>query len=592
MSPTGSRIPPDASSSLHDHPILDEMRAIQSEHFRIVATLIGSLNGLAVLVTLYIGRSPLLMGSFGLVGVMLSFGSVFIHRRPGREFIAALVLSLSYLMISGLPIFTNGGFGDPRTSLGLVAVVVTGFAAMGIEHSRKVLIFGLLLTALVVLLQWLGVLTLIEQRVGASSDTLEPIVLGFMLTSIFIGLTLTARLVNVQNRRLVALAEESQTALASESRFLSNMSHEIRNPLNGVIGLVGQALEENDSLERRDQLKAALTAGNHLRHIVDDVLDLKKMEEGQFALEPLSFDLHEMILSFRRSITTLADEKNITFVSNTDLEQLPRRVIGDSVRLFQVASNLFGNAVKFTPEGGTVGVTNSYDADAELWTFEISDTGIGMTPETIAILFDRFRQAEDGTTKRHQGAGLGLAISKQLLDRMGGTITVRSTLGEGSTFTVTVPLQVDPEGERKTQQQTEPASVAGKADLYGIRILCVDDSNINLKVLSRPLQKAGAQVSTALSGLEALERVRDESFDLVLSDISMPEMDGLQLLAALREQGYTMPVFAVTGNAQADDVRRYLEVGFSEVMPKPVDMERLMQAIIQHQGRVPTDIET
>lgn len=378
-------------------------------------------------------------------------------------------------------------------------------------------------------------------------------------------------------------------AQEAESRLLSNMSHEMRNPLNGMLGLLHNAIEESDPQLIKSQLQTALVAGEQLHKIVDDILDIKKMEAGEFKLVNEPFDYLSLGESLRRLIGGLAAQKNIDIQFELGSDRFPRFVIGDKVRITQIVHNLLGNAIKFTPENGCVITTQSYDYDTETVTFKVQDSGIGMTPETMSILFTRFKQADDGSTKQHQGTGLGLAITKRLLDLGGGTIEVESEPGEGSTFTVKAPLPVDWERENAWLEgkvaEVTPVTPAAAPVIRDVRVLCVDDSRINLKVASRPLIKAGAQVEAVLSGKEALALLESRDFDIVISDISMPEMDGEELQQHIRQIRPELPVVALTGNVLEDDVERYLANGFVAALAKPLDVDRLFEVIDQQVGK-------
>lgn len=376
--------------------------------------------------------------------------------------------------------------------------------------------------------------------------------------------------------------DRALAASNAESRFLSNMSHEIRNPLNGVMGLIRQALEEKDTNVLKDQLKTAAIAGQQLQGIIDDVLDFKKLEAGQFTLRSETFDYHELTDSLRKLFAGLAEEKNIDLQFRSASDDFPRFLIGDKVRIGQIINNVLGNALKFTPENGMVITTRSYDYETESMTVTVQDSGIGMSPETISTLYTRFKQGQDGTNKAHGGTGLGLSITKQLLELGGGSITVQSEQGEGSTFTLTAPLPVDWEKENRWREKKEveaPIIEKTNEDLSGLRILCVDDSNINLKVISRPLTKAGAEVITTMYARDALDLIRTSDFDLVITDISMPEMDGEELQQELKEWQANLPVIAVTGNVLEEDVKRYLSNGFVAALSKPVDFAKLFELI-------------
>lgn len=384
---------------------------------------------------------------------------------------------------------------------------------------------------------------------------------------------------NAELKSALRVAEEARLA---ESKFMANMSHEIRNPLNGVVGLINAALTETDPKQQKEELTVALSACDQLRHIVDDILELKKMDAGEYVLKSESFDYHDVRKNLIEPIRYTANVKNITLDVQTDLQAVPRFLIGDAVRVTQIGANIFSNAIKFTPEGGTIVVKASYDHAANVFSLMCKDSGIGMSPETVATIFERFRQASDGTTKHYEGTGLGLAIAHKLATAMGGTIEVESKPGEGSTFTAVLPLPVDQERESRYQEERTAGAInvaSVTPALTGVKLLCVDDSRINLKVISNPLIKAGASVVLAESAAEALAIIESEDFDIIFTDITMPETDGEELQRQISALKPSIPVVAVTGNVLEDDVRRYLDNGFAAALGKPLDIEKLFQVI-------------
>lgn len=382
-----------------------------------------------------------------------------------------------------------------------------------------------------------------------------------------------------QEQAVIDAKNRAEHALLAESRFLSNMSHEIRNPLNGVLGMVSHALDETREPAIKDMLETASAAGGHLLSIVDDILDFKKIEEGEFTLASESFDFHEASRLMRQIYLRNAKDHGVDFEFASNLADLPRFVIADRKRLTQVLMNLISNAIKFTPEGGKVTLSSSYGHHQQTLRFSVQDTGLGMSADTLAHLFERFKQGNDGTTKQFKGTGLGLAITKELVNLMGGSISVESAPGEGSTFVVEVPLKIDEDRERLQDERAEATAAITAMehiDLRGIRVLCVDDCNINLMVLDKPLRRAGADVTLANSARQALSLLSSDRFDLVLTDISMPDMDGEEMYRRLIASGSDVPVVAITANVLRADIERYMSSGFAATLPKPIHAKRLI----------------
>lgn len=377
---------------------------------------------------------------------------------------------------------------------------------------------------------------------------------------------------------------EIEAALKAESRFLSNMSHEIRNPLNGVIGLIDAALTERDPVEQKILLNFARSSGDQLRHIVDDILDLKMMDAGTYRIDAHSFDYYELRKTWIEPTLHLSPDAYRRVVVETDTKTIPRFFIGDPARLTQITQNFLSNAMKFTPTGGSIALKATYDYETGELTMSCKDSGIGMSPDTMKAIFNPFKQASDGTTKNVPGAGLGLSIVKGIVERIGGRISVESELGKGSTFSATVPLPVDwdRENEWRAGKLKEAVQESRTYDLSGLRVLCVDDSGINLKVVSKPLRKQGATVTTATSGQSALELVKSQDFDIVVTDISMPEMDGEELQQNIQQIKGELPVVALTGNVLKEDVERYLANGFVDALGKPLEIDKLYEVVSRH----------
>lgn len=403
------------------------------------------------------------------------------------------------------------------------------------------------------------------------------------LATMFEELESTTRMlekrVRERTRELERARDDAEAARQAESRFLSNMSHELRNPLNGIVGMLQSVYSRSDiPRDAREDLELALQSSDLLRNLVDDVLDYQKIMQGRFTLNVEPVDMEKVGNALRRTHSSMAQAKGIEYRTSGDHTQMPRFHLGDSVRLQQVLHNVIGNAIKFTQEG-YVETHACYENGNLILT--VSDTGIGMSEETLSNIFQRFVQGSSGTTKRFGGTGLGLAISKELVQMMGGQIDVKSELGVGSEFRLTIPLPIDEAAllaHREPDQNNElPANVISQ--LEALTVLVVDDSVINVKVASRLLQRLGVHVDTAYSAREALDKLPAFKFDAVLTDISMPDMDGEEFMLIARQWMPDMPVIAVTGNVFHEDVDRYLKNGFFAVLAKPLDPDRLRDTL-------------
>ncbi len=374
--------------------------------------------------------------------------------------------------------------------------------------------------------------------------------------------------------------EEARQAGRAKANFLATMSHEIRTPMNGVLGMA-QLLERDETdPKQKERLSVLIDSGEYLLSILNDVLDVSKIDAGRLDITPAPEDLHQFLGRLVSFWGAQADEKGVALILDM-ADSVPQFAMIDALRMRQVLFNLVGNALKFT-EAGSVTITAKATPDGEGATLlvSVSDTGIGIAPQTLPHLFTRFSQADDSEVRRFGGTGLGLAIAKQLIELMGGRIWAESLVGEGSTFHIKLPMALA-ERPAEAAPAAEPARpVAASPD--ALSILAVDDNAVNLLVLDQLLASMGHKVAKAASGREALEAMGREAFDLVLLDIQMPEMTGIEVLQRLRAvEGLNRhaPVVALTADVTSGGRRRYLELGFTEHASKPIQIAELMEAI-------------
>ena len=392
-------------------------------------------------------------------------------------------------------------------------------------------------------------------------------------------------MVDITERRraeeLERATERAEASTRAKSEFLAHMSHEIRTPLNAIVGF-SQLLSLTQLDERQRQLVSkSERASDVLLSTISGILDFSKIEAGALVLEHSPFSLAGVVDAVHSVTGGLADRKSLAL--GTDIApQVPAVVIGDLVRVQQILMNLAGNAVKFT-EHGTVGISVTADSMGEggsLVRFVVSDTGIGIPADVHDKLFESFSQADPSTTRRYGGTGLGLSISKRLVELMGGTISVTSVVGRGSSFTVTIPFEVpaqDPEHLPK-----EPAIGADPTALAGCRILLAEDNEFNQEIARELLERVGAVVDVAGDGAAAVEMVSaGRHYDVILMDVQMPVMDGLEATRGIRAlPGLArIPIIAMTANALADDAAACSAAGMDDFEPKPIDLNRLVRTI-------------
>jgi signal transduction histidine kinase len=386
----------------------------------------------------------------------------------------------------------------------------------------------------------------------------------------------------LRQARLRAQEKElaAEAANRAKSAFLATMSHEIRTPLNGVLGMAQAMAADSLTAVQRERLSVIHQSGESLLAILNDVLDLSKIEAGRLELECIEFDLSEVARGAHSAFTALANKKGLSFA--LDAEAAKGRYRGDPTRLRQILYNLISNALKFT-EHGEIRVAASYDG--ERLAIAVRDTGVGISPENLGRLFGKFDQLDSSTTRRFGGTGLGLSICRELAHLMGGDIEVESTLGKGSCFTVRLPLARVGEENPALALPTEAASQGeGEAETMPLRVLAAEDNEVNQLVLKTLLHQLGIEPTVVDDGRAAVEAWESEAWDVILMDIQMPEMDGVDATGAIRarerETGRPRtPILALTANAMSHQIEAYLAAGMDGHVAKPIAAAALFAAL-------------
>ena len=371
----------------------------------------------------------------------------------------------------------------------------------------------------------------------------------------------------------LALAKRvAEEATAQKSRFLANMSHEIRTPLNAITGFI-QLLEKDEQDETKQKyLKIIKNSSESLLQIINDILDLSKIESGKLTIEPYNFNPYEDLIMIAELFQAKAAEKNIAFQIRYN-NDMPKILYGDALRIKQIFTNLLSNALKFTPEGSKVKCVIWYKNG--ILNIKVKDYGIGISEEKQQAIFEPFTQADGSTVRNYGGTGLGLTISMELARMLGGTLTLKSKEGKGSTFTLSIPLE---EGSSEVKESSEEVTIEKG------HVLIVEDYEANRMLLGIILDNAGLTYEMATDGLEAIEKFKNGTFDIILMDENMPNMGGMEAMREIvkleeAENRPHTPIVSLTANAVQGDRERFLKAGFDDYISKPVEPENLLALI-------------
>lgn len=511
-----------------------------------------------------------------LAGTAVFAATVAFTFRSGKRRAGAAVSGLIYYLMYPLTFFASGGMYGGAPAVFAFALVYVFLVTQKWERAAC-LAFCVLCSAACYLISYLRpeMLDRHTPQLEHVESLLSILLVTLLLCALFAFVTEVYR---TENRIVQKQKKEIEELNQAQKRFFSSVSHEIRTPVNAIIGLNEATLRENLPEEARENARHIEAAGRMLLHTVNDILDLSRLETGSMEIVAEDYGLAAMLSDAAGLMAPRAREKGLEFTVQAD-PNLPAGLRGDEMRVKQILLNVLSNAIKYTREGSVrLSVNSAADAAGGfLLVCEVADTGIGIREEDIPGLFTAFRRADERENRSIEGTGLGLSIVKLLLDRMGGAVRVASEYGKGSVFHIEIPQQVAdaaPMGDLGAKKTAPAAEEPTVLQAPPIRLLAVDDTPMNLKVIQKLLRGAGAAVDTALSGAEAVEMTQRARYDVILMDHQMPGMDGIECLHAIRAQKDGLcrdsRIVCLTANADADMRERCLREGFDGYMTKPV----------------------
>jgi signal transduction histidine kinase/CheY-like chemotaxis protein len=501
-----------------------------------------------------------------------------------------IVVGTTCFIVFPFIFFSGGGMNS-----GMVAYFILGVVMIAVMLDGRSYYIALVLYIITCLVCY----TLDHFYHGLVTPIASDFLVYVDICTSFVGAAVLISLVlKYQDRETTRARREAENELlraeeASRAKgdFLSNMSHEIRTPMNAIIGMTTIGKRVSGPSEKDHYFEQINDASNHLLGIINDILDMSKIEANKLVLSELPFDLRKVISMVSNVTGFRAADVGQNIEVKVD-ERLPSLLIGDDQRLAQVITNLLANAVKFSPEGATIllDVVLLDEADGVCTLrVDVEDHGIGISDEQKSRLFKSFEQAEAGISRAYGGTGLGLAISKRIVEAMGGSIWLESELGRGSTFSFTVSLPIADDSTGEEQQQGERAEELSEADfdidLSAYCILLVEDIEVNRTIVNALLEPTGVRIDEAQNGVEALAMFEDDPvrYDLILMDVQMPEMDGYTATRKIRAletpEAQAVPVIAMTANVFREDIEQALDAGMNAHIGKPIDLARLLDLL-------------
>lgn len=518
------------------------------------------------------GWTPAKLVGFSAASCFILIGLIALTGRFYR--ILANVFIALAIITALLASMSNGGLTGYVAPFLIIAPMAAGYFL----SVREAILYGVMAILAVGALYGLDQAGLVTHP-PYSEETVKLASAILLSTTVLLGLTCVVAFARASKRML----EQAKQAEVAKSAFLANMSHEIRTPMNGVLGLIDLARQSKSGRLEREHLEIVHNSARTLIAVLDDVLDFSKLEHGAITINKHPTDLRDVAKDVMALFRAKIVETSVTLEADI-CPCIPELVLVDSTRLRQVMWNLVGNAVKFTESGTITLRLERVDADTDRIRISVEDTGIGLSDAAQARIFQRFSQADDSTTRRFGGTGLGLTICQELVALMGGTIGVESVESEGATFW----FELDAPACRAENSTTKPGEMPSTPPQH---ILVVDDQAINRTVARTLLAHLGHKVEEAENGARAIEAAGKTAFDIILMDIHMPDFDGVEATRRVRALGghnAGVPIIALTASALDEDRAAYLEAGMDDCLGKPIQMDALGAMIAKHAGSVGT----
>lgn len=570
--------------------------SLENKIFNLVSFLVFIAMTISLASNILLERDSLLL-SMLLCIAMISF-YVFYISRYQEKFVPIGLVYIVFSLLFFVPIwFSNGGIEGPTKTAYLMSVV----AAMMILPKRYHLLFILVTISIILTLYWLELqhpewLVKYPNEKTKHTDILISTILYLLIISISVSLykrtydmdrdNLIKKSIDLEESReyLSETKQQAEEATKAKSRFLANMSHEIRTPLNGIIGTIDLLQHTTLNAEQEELMLSLKSSSTHLLEIVNDVLDISKIEADKLELFEGPCNLENII----QQVTAISSPRLISLKKNIILTAaiqpgVESEIIADESRIKQVLINLVGNAIKFT-ESGEIKLevnANMIDESLQELHFTVSDTGIGISEENIQSLFIPFTQIDSSATRKHSGTGLGLSICRKIIEEMGGRIWVESELGKGSTFRFIIPVQINLVRKSQQPQQRNAAGAISGTEIKPLKMLVAEDNNMNQLLATKMFKKIGYIIEIANNGKEAVEVTAKYDYDLVFMDIHMPEMDGIEATQRILNSGRAkVPIIiAMTANAVKEAEAEYLQLGMKDIVTKPFTIDQLRKVL-------------